>query len=79
MKRKIFAVIIIFFGVVSLWYARVCYHLPTISVVMPTYNRIDLLPRSIESILNQTYQNFEFIIVDDGLFGIIKRKISEFA
>lgn len=39
---------------------------PLISVVMPTYNRADLLPRSIESILNQTVQDFEFIIVDDG-------------
>lgn len=39
---------------------------PTISVVMPTYNREELLPRAIESILNQTYEDFEFIIVDDG-------------
>ena len=39
---------------------------PLVSVVMPTYNRVDLLPRSIDSIRNQTYQNFEFIIVDDG-------------
>lgn len=39
---------------------------PLVSVVMPTYNRADLLPRSIESILNQTYDHFEFIIVDDG-------------
>ena len=39
---------------------------PLVSVVMPTYNRADLLPRSIDSILNQTYTNFEFIIVDDG-------------
>lgn len=39
---------------------------PLVSVVMPTYNRADLLPRSIESILNQDYKNFEFIIVDDG-------------
>lgn len=37
-----------------------------VSVVMPTYNREGLLPLSIESILNQTYRNFEFIIVDDG-------------
>lgn len=35
-------------------------------MVMPTYNRADFLPRSIESILNQTYKNLEFIIVDDG-------------
>ena len=39
---------------------------PLISVVMPTYNRADLLPRSIESILNQTVKDFEFVIVDDG-------------
>ena len=39
---------------------------PLVSVVMPTYNRVNLLPRSIDSIRNQTYQNFEFIIVDDG-------------
>ena len=41
-------------------------HRPLVSVVMPTYNRIHLLPRSIESILNQTYDKFEFIIVDDA-------------
>lgn len=39
---------------------------PLVSVVMPTYNRIGLLPRAIDSILNQTYDKFEFIIVDDG-------------
>ncbi len=39
---------------------------PLVSVVMPTYNRADLLPRSILSILTQTYKNIEFIIVDDG-------------
>ncbi len=40
--------------------------LPLISVTMPTYNRADILPRAIESILNQIFTNFEFIIVDDG-------------
>ena len=39
---------------------------PTVSVIMSTYNRANLLPRSIKSILNQTYKDFEFIIVDDG-------------
>ena len=37
-----------------------------ISVVMPVYNCQDYLNESIESILNQTYRNFEFIIINDG-------------
>ena len=36
------------------------------SVILPTYNRAHLLSRAIQSVLNQTYKNFELIIVDDG-------------
>lgn len=39
---------------------------PTVSVVMPVYNSARYLPLAIESILDQTYSNFEFIIIDDG-------------
>lgn len=39
---------------------------PKITVVMPTYNRADLISKSIESVLKQTYVNFEFFILDDG-------------
>lgn len=39
---------------------------PEISVVMLTYNRDKLVDRAIESILNQTYRNFEFIVVNNG-------------
>lgn len=39
---------------------------PLVSVVMSVYNAGDYLDEAIESILNQTYTNFEFIIVDDG-------------
>lgn len=36
-----------------------------VSVIMPTYNRGYIISKAIESILVQTYSNFEFIIVDD--------------
>ena len=39
---------------------------PTVSVVMPTYNRAHLLGQAVQSVLNQTYQDFELIVVDDG-------------
>lgn len=39
---------------------------PTVSVIMPTYNRADVLSGAIESVLNQSFKDFEFIIIDDG-------------
>lgn len=39
---------------------------PELSVVMSVYNGQDYLEESIESILNQSYSNFEFIIINDG-------------
>lgn len=39
---------------------------PKVSVIIPTYNRADLLPRSIGSVLSQHFQDFELIVVNDG-------------
>jgi glycosyltransferase involved in cell wall biosynthesis len=37
-----------------------------VSIVIPTYNRADLISESIESALGQTYPNIEVIVIDDG-------------
>ncbi|NLA41299.1 MAG: glycosyltransferase [Smithella sp.] len=40
---------------------------PTIvSIILPTYNRAHLLPKAIESVLSQTFQNWELLIWNDG-------------
>jgi glycosyltransferase involved in cell wall biosynthesis len=39
---------------------------PTVSVIIPTYNRAALVGEAIESVLAQTYQDLEVIVVDDG-------------
>ena len=39
---------------------------PTVSVIIPTYNRAKLVVQAIESVLNQTYRKIEIIVVDDG-------------
>lgn len=37
-----------------------------VSVIIPTYKRADMLPRAIDSVLNQTYCNVQAIVVDDN-------------
>lgn len=39
---------------------------PTVSIILPVYNGEKTLARCVESILNQTYRDFELLLVDDG-------------
>ena len=52
---------------------------PAISVVMSTYNRVAFLPRAIDSILKQTFTDFEFIIINDGSPDETDKVLSLFA
>jgi glycosyltransferase involved in cell wall biosynthesis len=40
--------------------------MPEVSVIIPTYNRVNLLNRAINSVLTQTFSDFELIVVDDS-------------
>ena len=39
---------------------------PAVSVIIPTYNRWPMVGAAVESVLAQSYRDFELIVVDDG-------------
>jgi len=52
---------------------------PEVSVVMPVHNALPHLDSAIQSILGQTFSNFEFVILDDGSTDGSKERLREWA
>ena len=52
--------------------------IPIISVIIPTYQRADLVAGAIESVLAQTYQDYEIIVVNDGSTDNTKEVLATF-
>lgn len=51
---------------------------PQISIIIPTYNHGQFIGKAITSVLHQTYQEFEIIIVDDGSYDDTKNVVNTF-
>lgn len=52
--------------------------LPLISIIIPTYNRAHLISETLDSIITQTYTNWECIIVDDGSTDHTEETVAEY-
>jgi glycosyltransferase involved in cell wall biosynthesis len=54
---------------------------PLISIVLPTFNRVKYLERSIDSVIKQSYPNWELLVVDDGstdnTFALVKKYLNK--
>lgn len=53
--------------------------MPTISIIIPVYNTGEILHNTINSVLNQTYKDFELLLIDDGSKDCSGRICDEYA
>ncbi|WP_299060601.1 glycosyltransferase family 2 protein [uncultured Polaribacter sp.] len=51
---------------------------PLISIIIPVFNRASIISETLDSIINQTYENWECIIVDDGSVDNFKQIINKY-
>jgi glycosyltransferase involved in cell wall biosynthesis len=58
-------------------FENMCHRFPLVTIVTVVYNNLTFIEETIQSVLNQTYQNIEYIIIDggstDGTLNIIKK------
>ena len=53
--------------------------MPLVTVFTSTYNRAYSLPRLYESLIHQTYTDFEWLVIDDGSIDDTKRLVQQWA
>ena len=52
--------------------------MPKVSVIIPTYNRAHLVGNAIQSVLDQTFPDFEIIVIDDGSIDNTREVVSKY-
>ena len=61
------------------FYVLAFYDMPLVTVFTSTYNRAYSLPRLYESLIHQTYTDFEWLVIDDGSIDDTKRLVQQWA
>lgn len=54
------------------------FHKPKVSVIIPAYNGDRFIIQAVESVLNQTYKNYEIIVIDDGSVDNIRQVLEAY-